>query len=251
MPANKHVVALSGGKDSTALALRLRETQPEIDFDFVCTPTGNEPPEMVAHWIKLGELLGKKLTPVVNPAGLNGLIRQQNAIPNWRQRWCTRLLKIEPYAAWLAQNTPAVSYVGLRADEAEREGGDFLSVPGVEMRFPLREWGWTEADVWSYLKDRGVCIPARTDCLVCFWQRLIEWHEFWKAAFIDGSAEHKAAWETGEAQEKSVGHTFRSDSRDTWPASMEGLRKEFESGRVPRDTRKDKFGELKCRVCRM
>ena len=212
----KHVVALSGGKDSTALALRLAEVEPR-DYIYVCTPTGNEPPEMFAHWNKLGE----------------------------------RKLKIEPYAAWLSKNAPCVSYVGLRHDEREREGGDFLSVPGVEMRFPMREWGWDEKQVWAYLKEKGITIPVRTDCLVCFWQRLIEWYEFWYNAFVVGSAEHAAAWTEGERQEEVTGHTFRSASRDTWPASMKGLRLEFEGGRVPKDTRKDQFGELKCRVCRL
>lgn len=247
----KHVVALSGGKDSTALSVRLRELNPGVDYEYIFTPTGNEPPEMVSHWVKLSEILGKKLTPVVHPLGLNGLIREQNAIPNWRQRWCTRMLKIEPCAAWLTKNVPCVLYVGLRADEEEREGGDYLGVDGVEMKFPMREWGWVERDVYQYLADKGICVPKRTDCMVCFWQRLIEWWEFWEAGFVKGSEEHRRAWEKGEEQERLIGHTFRSDSRDTWPASMEGLRKEFESGRVPRDTRKSQNGDLKCRVCRM
>lgn len=53
-----HVVALSGGKDSTAMALRLRELNPDVDYVYVCTPTGNELPEMWEHWRKLGQLLG-------------------------------------------------------------------------------------------------------------------------------------------------------------------------------------------------
>jgi len=95
------------------------------------------------------------------------------------------------------------------------------------MGFPMREWGWTESDVWKYLKEREITIPTRTDCLVCFFQRLIEWWEFWKAGFQDGSQDHKDAWLEGERQEREIGHTFRSDTRDTWPASMEGLRLEF------------------------
>lgn len=246
----RHVVALSGGKDSTALSLRLAEVEPR-DYVYVCTPTSNEPPEMAAHWAKLGELLGKPIICVAHELGLNGLIFKQKALPNWRQRWCTRILKIEPYAQWLTQNAPCVSYVGLRADEAEREGGDYLCVPGVEMRFPMREWGWTEPDVLAYLKQREITIPKRTDCLVCFYQRLIEWYEFWHAAYVEGIEEYRKAWDAGEAQEEFTGHTFRSPGRDTWPASMAGLRMEFESGRAPKDTRKDQFGELKCRVCRM
>jgi Phosphoadenosine phosphosulfate reductase family len=246
----KHVIAISGGKDSTCLALRLPEVEPR-DYEFVYTPTRDEPPEMDAHWANLAKLLGKPLTRIENILGLDGLIFKQNALPNWRQRWCTRMLKIEPYAAYLMKQHECTSYVGLRADEPEREGGDYLDIPGVLMRFPFREWGWGLPEVLGYLKDRGVTIPARTDCLKCFFQRLIEWYEFWRAAFVDGSPKHKTAWEMGEYQELHMGHTFRSPGRDTWPASMEGLRKRFEAGDVPKDTRKDPLKEMQCRVCRL
>ena len=81
------VVALSGGKDSTALALRLRELHPTTPYVFVCTPTGDEAPDMIAHWLRLGDLLGTKITPVSCGASLDGLIRRQNALPNWLARW--------------------------------------------------------------------------------------------------------------------------------------------------------------------
>jgi len=48
----RHVIALSGGKDSTALALALHEREPR-DYDYVITPTGNELPAMKVHWAKL------------------------------------------------------------------------------------------------------------------------------------------------------------------------------------------------------
>jgi hypothetical protein len=237
----KHIVALSGGKDSTAMALRLAEVEPN-DYVYVCTPTGDEPPAMFAHWLHLGELLGSPILPIMGGT-LVGLIEQQNALPNWRQRWCTRMLKIEPYARWLGQQGECTSYVGLRADEEEREGGDYASIPGVVMDFPLRRWGWGLEEVVGYLKDRGVEIPKRTDCLKCFFQRLIEWYEFWR--------DHPASWAEGERLEALTGHTFRSPSRDTWPASMEGLRARFEAGDIPRDTRVDALYAMKCRVCRL
>lgn len=237
----KHVVALSGGKDSTAMALRLAEVEPR-DYTYVCTPTGNELPEMFAHWRSLGELLGKPITPVM-AGSLVGLIKKQNALPNWRQRWCTRMLKIEPFAAWMMAQGDVTAYVGLRADEAEREGGDYAAIPGVVTRFPMREWGWTVTDVWKYLDERGVSVPRRTDCGVCFFQRLIEWYELWR--------DHPEIWREGEELEEAIGHTFRSPGRDTWPASMRGLRERFENGDVPRDTRKDRIADMKCRVCRL
>lgn len=236
----KHIVALSGGKDSTAMALRLSELEPNTDFTYVCTPTGDELPEMYAHWRKLGDLLGKQITPVMHPLGLNGLIEKQQSLPNWRQRWCTRMIKIEPYAAWLLQHSPCTSYVGLRADEEEREGGDYMDVPGVVMRFPMREWGWGIAEVRDYLAQRGVEIPKRTDCARCFFQRLGEWRDLWQ--------EHPDVYEDAVQQEVRVGATFRSPGRDRWPADLAGLRQEFESGR---SIRGDKSNPLKCRVCRI
>jgi hypothetical protein len=235
----KHVVALSGGKDSTATALRLAEIEPR-DYVYICTPTGDEPEEMFEHWRKLGTLLGKPIQPVMFRTGLNGLIREQRALPNWRQRWCTRILKIEPYAAWLMQNSPAVSYVGLRADEPLREGGDYANVPGVQMDFPLRRWGWGITEVMKYLQKREVVIPKRTDCMRCFFQRLIEWYELWR--------DNPTAYADAEQQEAFTGHTFRSPGRDTWPAALSGLRAEFEKGRIPKETRRD---PLQCRVCRL
>ncbi len=115
-----HVVALSGGKDSTALALRLRELHPDRDFIWFCTPTGDELPEMVAHWKYLESVLGP-ITRVQNRT-LDEWIEDFGALPNWRQRWCTRLLKIEPCLAFLAKLTKPVLYVGLRADEEQRKG---------------------------------------------------------------------------------------------------------------------------------
>ena len=241
------VVALSGGKDSSALALRLHELHPEISYAYVFTPTGDEPPDMIEHWLLLGKLLGARLTPITAGVSLQGLIKRQNALPNWRQRWCTRMLKIEPYAKWLSQQTQkydrVVSHVGLRADEAEREGGDYAAIPNVEMKFDMRDWNWGLADVKAYLQERGVTIPRRTDCLKCFFQRLIEWYEFWR--------DHPASWAEGEALEASTGHTFRSPGRDTWPAAMKELRLRFEAGDVPRETRRDALNEMQCRVCRL
>lgn len=239
----RHIVALSGGKDSTAMALWLAENEPR-DYQFICTPTGDEPDAMFAHWRRLGELLGKPIRPITYRTGLSGLIREQNALPNWRQRWCTRILKIEPYAAFLMQQAPCVSYVGLRADEPLREGGDFLDVPGVEMDFPLRRIGWGLQQVLDFLAERGVRIPPRTDCKRCFFQRLIEWYELWRDDLAD--------WLKAEEEEALTGHTFRSPGRDSQPAALRDLRAKFERGWIPKDTRAqpDLFANLQCRTCR-
>lgn len=229
----KHVVGLSGGKDSTALALRLAETEPR-DYEYICNETGDELPEMRAHWKKLEGILGKPIIPVTYPGGLNALIDEIGMLPNFRARWCTRILKIEPTIAYFSQLPQgSVLYVGLRADEEERKG---LYGEDIAVRFPMREWGWRERDVYEYLDSKGVTIPKRTDCARCYDQRLGEWRDLW--------INHPSIYEEAAAQERKYGHTFRSDQRDTWSASLDFLAMEFASGRPLRERKRDK-----CRVC--
>lgn len=230
------------------MALRLAEVEPQ-DYTYVCTPTGNEPPAMFAHWRKVGELLGKPILPIM--AGtLKGLIEDQRMLPNHTARWCTRMLKLEPYYGWLAQQKPCVSYVGLRADEESRAGMVFPDAEGVHMRFPMQEWGWALADVQRYLAEREIDIPERTDCQWCFWQKLGEWWELW---FFDLDsyleAERLEEWVSAERGET---YTWRSPSRDTWPASLRELRARFEAGEKP--DRSFKIMDQRravgaCRVC--
>lgn len=236
-----HIVAISGGKDSVAMAVLLVEQHPGISFMRVCTPTGNESPEWYAHMRTLRARIGH-IEPIMYPGGLGGLIEQWGALPNWRQRWCTRVLKIEPFAAYLMQHSPARFYVGLRADEAAREGGDYQNVPNVEMVFPLRDAGMDKAAVLAFLADRDIAIPRRTDCMACFFQRLIEWWELWR--------DNPSAFGEAEGWERLTGHTFRSPQRDTQPTSLADLRAKFETGWIPRETR-DPINAMQCRVCRL
>lgn len=225
----KHIVALSGGKDSTAMALRLAEIEPR-DYIYVCTPTGNEPEELFAHWRHLGEVLGKPILPIMRDT-LHGLIRKQRRLPNHRQRWCTRMLKLEPYYQWLTDQTPCVSYVGLRSDEQSRPGMIFPDADGITMDFPMRRWGWTIDDVQTYLASKNVSIPRRTDCKDCFWQTLGELYLLWK----DDREGYLAGEELEDfvTAEKGATYTFRSPQRDTWPASRRDLRARFEAGDIP------------------
>ena len=224
------------------MALRLAEVEPHT-YTYVITPTGDELPEMVEHWLRIAEMLGSPLIPVTSGKSLQGLIREYNALPNWRQRWCTRLLKIEPFNSYVMEHLPATVYVGLRADEDVREGMTFGKVEGVEQRYPLREWGWGLEEVWGYLNERGVVIPKRTDCSRCFYQRIEEWYALWK--------EHPDLFQSAVEDEERTGYTFRSPSLRgvTWPTALSGMREEFESGRKPRPYVKKGEQENMCRVC--
>lgn len=219
----RHIVALSGGKDSTAMALRLAEIEPR-NYQFCITPTGRELPEMQEHWSHLECLLGKPLVRVPGPTLLDR-IKAYKALPNFRMRWCTREVKIEPFLLYARRHIPAVSYVGIRADETDRSGSVGLA-EGIVQDLPLVRWGWGINQVIAYLHKRGVVIPARTDCDCCFFQRLAEWWKLWR--------DHQDLWLELEALEAWTGHTLRTEGRDTWPTSLRGLREVFEKGFVPK-----------------
>jgi len=238
----RHVVGLSGGKDSTCLALALRELEPR-DYEYICTPTENEPPELFEHLAKLETMLGQPIKRLGTGQTLFDLCREQQMLPNFRARWCTRILKIEPTIAYI-ESLPAgsVLYVGLRADEEERRG---IYGEDIDIDFPLRRWGWNLPEVWKFLLERGVKIPRRTDCAVCFYQRIGEWWNLWK--------DHPAQFADGVAIERELGHTFRTDGRDSWPTALVDLGAEFAKGAIPAgaESSGQLFGESyqECRVC--
>jgi phosphoadenosine phosphosulfate reductase family protein len=235
-----HVVALSGGKDSTALALRLLEVEPR-DYTYICTPTGDENQATVDHWSRLEDLLRAPIVRITNGT-LDSWIEHFRALPNHRMRWCTRLLKIEPTMAFLLAHAPVTHYVGLRADEPTREG--IYGEVAAMTRYPLREWGWRLKEVVGYLRDRGVKIPARTNCRRCYEQQLPEWKKLWR--------DEPAAYEAAAAQERATGSTFRSPSRDTWPAPLDALAVEFRRGRTMRgwSDQQDLFDDAEYAACR-
>jgi hypothetical protein len=236
-----HLVALSGGKDSTAMALRLAEIEPR-EYRYFCTPTGDELPEVIEHWARCERLLGAPIEKITNNGRtLDDWIEHFGALPSHRMRWCTRLLKIEPAIAFMKRLGEVTLYVGLRADE-ERDGmRDYGS--DVTYRLPLREWGWGVGEVWRYLEGRGVCVPRRTDCARCYDQKLIEWKRL--------RNDHPDRFDAAAAQEEKHGATFRSPSRDTWPAPLVQLRAAFDSGRKIRG--EDQYNEHvgSCRVCKL
>ena len=261
-----NAIGLSGGKDSTVLAFLLKEIEPDTDWTYICTPTGSELIKMEYHWLNLEKHLGKPLIRITNPKAptLDSLISIHKAVPNFRQRWCTRRLKMTPTIAWCVRNAPVLMHVGLRADEEEREGiyGDL-----VQSRFPFRELGWGIEKVLRYadgLKERfGIVIPDRTDCDKCYHQRLEEWWNLW--------LKHRPRFTTASVQEVVVGHSFRSPGRDSWPIylmSVYGsgipealgfglqnfwdawnMRMRIEKGKKPMPPKKERGRGEMCRVC--
>lgn len=235
MTSVRRVVAFSGGKDSTALVLRYAEKG--IPFEVLYTSTGNELPEVKEHIERIVDLVDVNMVDIQAPTLLE-LIREQQCLPNWRMRWCTRMIKIEPCQRWLRDNPGVRLAVGLRADEPGRAGGTYGDL--AEIVYPLRDWGWGLDNVSTYCSNKGINIPKRTDCAWCFYQTLPEWKELWQ--------EHLDLYLEAELLEEEIGHTFRSPQRDSWPAPLRDLRALFEKGKTIRARKKR---ERMCRVCSM
>jgi 3'-phosphoadenosine 5'-phosphosulfate sulfotransferase (PAPS reductase)/FAD synthetase len=242
-----HIVGLSGGKDSTCLALALNEREPR-PYNYMYTPTGDELPEMEAHMMRLEGLLGPILR--ITNGTLKSISEDNNMLPSFHARFCTRILKLKPAGDFYRGASPMVAYIGLRADEDEREGmkpgrdAGTLNASDIVQDYPFQRWGWDEDDVWSFLDDRGITIPQRTDCARCPYQKLGEWYNLWN--------DYPMIYADAEAEEKAFGATFRSPTgkHGPWPHDLKSLRLEFEKGRVPeRSLRMMEKRRGMCRAC--
>ena len=193
-------VSLSGGKDSTALLLLMIEKDMSIDA-VLRADTGVEFPEMEAHIAKLDNLLyqerGIHVTTLRHPKGVEWLMFDQpkikpsclenrarlgvppygNGWPGTRVRWCTGMLKthlMDKEVNRLKKEKNALHCVGIAADEAHRCKDD------PHRRYPLVEWGITEAQALQLCYDRGFDFGGlyelyhRPSCWLCPLQRIGE-----------------------------------------------------------------------------
>ena len=202
----RHVLGLSGGRDSAALAVFMRQTYPEIDVGYFFTDTGKELPEVYEFLGRLEGFLGKRIAYLNPDRDFDFWLREYgNFLPSARTRWCTRQLKLRPFERWIKDDlnagTRVVSYVAIRADEPGRIGMHATD-PNLEVRFPLREHGVDKAAVLDLLESSGLGLPtyyrwrSRSGCTFCFYQQKIEW--------VRLKREHPEAFEEAKRYEKTA-----------------------------------------------
>lgn len=174
----RHILSLSGGKDSAALAVYMRDRVPDMEYIF--HDTDKELPETYQYLYRLEAILGKKITKTTSERSFDNWLKVYgNMIPSNHRRWCTRMLKLKPFEKYVG-NDPVYNYIGLRADE-DRIG--YIShKQNITPIYPFREDGLVLSDIHRILEESGLGMPqytewgrTRSGCFFCFYQQKIEW----------------------------------------------------------------------------
>src|SRR5581483_7691210 len=240
----RHILCMSGGKDSTALALYMRDRNP--DMEYVFCDTDKELTETYEYLNQVEAFLGKKIIRLNAKVGFDHWLEVFGGyLPSPQMRWCTKLLKLKPFEEFVGDQ-PVVSYVGIRADE-DRVG--YISTKeNIKAVFPFKEDGIDYAGVMKILQDSGIGLPpylkwgrTHSGCYFCFFQRPIEWVRLLEA--------HPEQFEAAMKYEKiseDPGQTFTWNERMPLaelrkPENVEAIKKRFaESEQLSRKNRPNK-----------
>ena len=250
----KHVLGLSGGRDSAALAVYMRQHHPELDIEYFFTDTGKELPEVYEYLGRLEGFLGRPILRLNPDRDFDFWLKQYNDfLPSPQTRWCTRQLKLRPFESWLRpmlqDGLTIYSYVAIRSDEEYREGYSSKH-ERLMVRLPFREAGVDKAGVLELLEAAGLGLPryyawrTRSGCSFCFYQQKIEWVrllEHHPDRFEEAKAYEKNAIDHGSPFTWSQGESLEELQR---PERMEEIRREH-AERVARQRAKQRPNPLR------
>lgn len=234
----KHVLGLSGGKDSAALAVYMRQHHPELDIEYFFTDTGKELPEVYEFLGRLEGFLGKSILRLNPDRDFDFWLKQyNNFLPSPQTRWCTRQLKLRPFEHWLRpileDGSTVYSYVAIRADEEFREGYSSKH-ERLKIVLPFKEGGIDKPGVHDILEASGLGLPryydwrSRSGCTFCFYQQKIEWvrlKEHHPEAFEEAKSYEKDAVENGSPFTWSQGESL---DELTQPERVKQIEEDYE-----------------------
>lgn len=250
----KHVLGLSGGRDSAALAVYMRQHHPELDIEYFFTDTGKELPEVYEFLGRLEGFLGKQIKKLNPDRDFDFWLKQYNTfLPSPQTRWCTRQLKLRPFEHWIRQfldgDTNVYSYVAIRSDEDYREGYSSKHDQLI-VRLPFREAGIDKPGVLELLDGAGLGLPqyyewrTRSGCTFCFFQQKIEWVRLMERhpdKFEEAKTYEKNAVEHGSPFTWSHGESLDELAR---PERIAAIKKDHEA-RVARLAAKTQANPLR------
>ena len=174
----RHILGLSGGKDSAALAIYLKDQGRDDRIEYFFCDTGAELREVYEYLDRLEDYLGRPIERLSSGRDFDHHLKRFNGfLPAPHARWCTRVMKLEPLEAFVGDD-PCISYIGIRADE--NRNGYISHKPNIQAAYPFIEDGIVKADVFRILEET-VGVPeyyrwrSRSGCYFCFFQRRDEW----------------------------------------------------------------------------
>ncbi|NLK00734.1 MAG: phosphoadenosine phosphosulfate reductase family protein [Clostridia bacterium] len=177
----RHILALSGGKDSAALAVYLRDRYPKLNLEYVFTDSGCELPETYEFLRRIRAVLDIDIKVIKSERDFDWWLKYyKGVLPAPQQRWCTRDLKLKPFEKYIG-NDIAYSYVAIRADERNREGYVPKQGRNIIPTHPFVEAGIALKDVIDILNKCELGTPGyygwrkRSGCYFCFYQSDNEW----------------------------------------------------------------------------
>ena len=234
----RHVLGLSGGRDSAALAVYMRQHHPEIDIEYFFTDTGKELPEVYEYLGRLEGFLGQSILRLNPDRDFDFWLKQYNDfLPSPQSRWCTRQLKLRPFEHWLRpgleDGETIYSYVAIRSDEEYREGYASKNERLI-VRLPFKEAGIDKLGVLEILDGAGLGLPTyyawrtRSGCTFCFFQQKIEWarlKEHHPEAFEEAKIYEKNSLEQGSPFTWSQGEPLEELEK---PERVQQIRQEHE-----------------------
>jgi len=240
----RHVLGISGGKDSAALAIYIKDHYPDISdkMEYFFADTGSELQEVYDTLDKLEAYLGKEIVRLSSGKPFEYWLKMHNNyLPSPKQRWCTRMMKIKPFEEFVGDDS-VMSYIGIRADE-NREG--YISKKeSIKPVFPFIEDGIVKDDVFRILEE-SVGIPeyykwrSRSGCYFCFFQRKDEWlglkrkHPklFEQAKKIEENvSQRKFDWSNAKLMEAGIGYTWNQTG--TLDEIVEYAEKKEKNGKI-------------------
>lgn len=241
MKVERHILGVSGGRDSAALAVYMRQHHPKLPIEYFFTDTGKELPEVYEFLDKLEGFLGRPIERLNPDRDFDFWLEEYgNFLPSPRTRWCTRQLKLRPLEQWLRRDLDAGtivhSYVAIRADEPTREGYQSTQA-NMKVHLPLREAGIDRTGVIEILDRADVGEPeyyswrSRSGCTFCFFQQKIEWvrlSEHHPGRFAEAVDYEKTALKDGSPFTWSQGESL-TDLVE--PARVEQIKADYEKRR--------------------
>lgn len=154
----RHILGISGGKDSAALAIYLKQKYPLYPLEYYNSDTGCELEETEQLLHRLEAYLGtiRRLRAAEGspePTPFHHFLKACGGfLPSPQARWCTQKMKLAEFERFVGDDY-AISYVGIRGDE-ERDG--YISTkPNIQAVFPFRRNIWSLDVVNKVLDNRN------------------------------------------------------------------------------------------------